>query len=146
MRTGKFDGITAEELFELCKKSDIGLMTIRSFNSYFIPNLGRNNTDLLVKDFIAGLKKYGKKNLYQALLLWVVKNPSVYTALFGFDEPRGVVRDFEDCIGGKLTSFHIDLHKRYGTLTTRDCCRRYETQVKTCQEDIPVHDIQGNRI
>ena len=92
------------------------------------------------------LKEYGKKNLYQALLLWVLQNPNVGTAICGFNEPQDVVEDYEGYLGGKLTAFQEDLLKRYYTLATRDYCRLCETCLPTCPKGIPIPDIQRFRM
>lgn len=144
--TEKLDGRSAEELFELCKKKDVGVLTIKPFSGHFIPNWAKNSTDPMVQDLLDDLKKFGKKNLYQALLLWVLQNPNVTAAVCGFNEPQDVVEDFEGYLGGKLTTSHEDLLKRYYTLATRDYCRLCETCVPTCPKGIPIPDIQRYRM
>ena len=144
--TEKLDGRTAEDLFELCKKKNVGVMVIKPFSGHFIPNWGKNSTDPMVKDLLEDLNKFGKKNLYQALLLWVLQNKNVATAVCGFNEPQDLVEDFEGYLGGKLTTFHEDLLHRYYTLATRDYCRLCETCVPACPKGIPIPDIQRNRM
>ena len=114
--TEKLDGRSAEDLFELCKMKDVGVLAIKPFSGHFIPNWAKNSTDPMVQDLLDDLKKFGKKNLYQALLLWVLQNPNINAAICGFNEPQDVVEDYEGYLGGKLTAFHEDLLKRYYTL------------------------------
>jgi predicted aldo/keto reductase-like oxidoreductase len=144
--TEKLDGRSAEDLFLLAKKKDVGILVIKPFSGHFIPNWAKNSTDPMVKDLLDDLKKFGKKNLYQALLLWVLKNPNVATAVCGFNEPQDVVEDYEGYVGGKLTSFHEDLLKRYYTLATKDYCRLCETCMPICPKGIPIPDIQRFRM
>lgn len=95
---------------------------------------------------LGDLKSFGKKNLYQAMLLWVLQNPNISAAVCGFNEPQDVVEDFEGYQGGKLTAFHEDLLKRYYTLATNDYCRLCETCVPSCPKGIPIPDIQRFRM
>jgi uncharacterized protein len=144
--TEKLDGRSAEDLFSLAKKKDIGVFVIKPFSGHFIPNWAKNSTDPMVQDLLEDLKVFGKKNLYQALLLWVLQNPNVCSAVCGFNEPQDVVENYEGYIGGTLTSFHKDLLKRYYTLATKDYCRLCETCVPTCHKGIPIPDIQRFRM
>ncbi len=144
--TEKLDGRTAEDLFVIARKKDVGVLVIKPFSGHFIPNWAKNSTDPMVQDLLADLKEFGKKNLYQALLLWVLQNPNVSSAVCGFNEPQDVVEDFEGYLEGKITSFHEDLLKRYYTLATRDYCRLCETCVPTCPIGIPIPDIQRFRM
>lgn len=144
--TEKLDGRSAEDLFSLAKKKDVGVLVIKPFSGHFIPNWGKNSTDPMVKDLLDDLQRFGKKNLYQALLLWVLQNQNVSAAVCGFNEPQDVVEDFEGYVDGKLTAFHEDLMKRYYTLATKDYCRLCETCVSTCPKGIPIPDIQRFRM
>ncbi len=144
--TEKLDGKSAEDLFDLAKKKDIGVLTIKPFSGHFIPNWAKNSTDSMVKNMLEDLDRFGKKNLYQALLLWVLQNPNVTAAVCGFNEPQDVVEDYDGYSGGKLTSFQEDLLKRYYTLATRDYCRLCETCVPVCPKGIPIPDIQRFRM
>src|SRR5665648_118016 len=144
--TERLDGRSAEDLFKLARQKDIGVMVIKPFSGHFIPNWAKNTTDPMVQNMLDDLKKYGKKNLYQALLLWVLQNPNISSAVCGFNEPQDVVEDYEGYLGGKLTTFHEDLLKRYYTLATRDYCRLCETCVPTCPKGIPIPDIQRFRM
>jgi len=144
--TEKLDGRSAEDLFSLAKEKDVGVLVIKPFSGHFIPNWAKNSTDPMVKDLLDDLHKFGKKNLYQALLLWVLQNQNVSAAVCGFNEPQDVVEDFEGYAGGKLTAFHEDLLKRYYTLATKDYCRLCETCVPTCPKGIPIPDIQRFRM
>lgn len=144
--TEKLDGRSAEDLFTLAKKKDVGVLVIKPFSGHFIPNWGKNSSDPMVQSMLADLKKYGKKNLYQAMLLWVLQNPDISAAVCGFNEPQDVVEDYEGYIGGTLTAFHEDLLKRYYTLATNDYCRLCETCVASCPKGIPIPDIQRFRM
>jgi len=144
--TERLDGRSAEELFVLAKKKDIGVLTIKPFSGHFIPNWAKNSSDKMVQNMLGDLKSFGKKNLYQAMLLWVLQNPNISAAVCGFNEPQDVVEDFEGYQGGKLTAFHEDLLKRYYTLATNDYCRLCETCVPSCPKGIPIPDIQRFRM
>ncbi|MDD4108317.1 MAG: aldo/keto reductase [Prolixibacteraceae bacterium] len=144
--TEKLDGRSAEDLFELCRQKDVGVMVIKPFSGHFIPNWAKDSTDPMVQDLLADLNKFGKKNLYQALLMWVLQNPNVHTAVCGFNEPQDVVEDFEIFKDRRKTAFHEDLLKRYYTLATRDYCRMCETCLPSCPQHIPIPDILRNRM
>ena len=144
--TEKLDGRSAEDLFVLAKKKDIGVLSIKPFSGHFIPNWAKNSTDPMVQNMLEDLKKYGKKNLYQALVVWVLQNPNISAAVCGFNEPQDVVEDYEGYLGGKLTAFQEDLLKRYYTLATNDYCRLCETCVASCPKGIPIPDIQRFRM
>jgi predicted aldo/keto reductase-like oxidoreductase len=144
--TERLDGRSAEELFVLAKKKDIGVLTIKPFSGHFIPNWAKNSSDKMVQNMLDDLRSFGKKNLYQALLLWVLQNPNISAAVCGFNEPQDVVEDFEGYQGGKLTAFHEDLLKRYYALATNDYCRLCETCVPSCPKGIPIPDIQRFRM
>jgi uncharacterized protein len=144
--TEKLDGRGAEDLFALAKKKDIGVLCIKPFSGHFIPNWAENSTDPMVNNFLDDLKKFGKKNLYQAMLLWVLQNQNICAAVCGFNEPQDVVEDFEGYLGGKLTTFQEDLLKRYYTFATMDYCRLCETCVPTCPKGIRIPDIQRFRM
>ena len=144
--TEKLDGKSAEDLFTLAKKKDVGVLAIKPFSGHFVPNWAKDSTDSMVKNMLEDLDRFGKKNLYQALLLWVLQNQNVSAAVCGFNEPQDVVEDYEGYLGGKLTSFQEDLLKRYYTLATRDYCRLCETCVPVCPKGIPIPDIQRFRM
>jgi predicted aldo/keto reductase-like oxidoreductase len=144
--TEKLDGKSAEDLFVLAKKKDIGVLTIKPFSGHFIPNWAKNSTDPMVKNMLSDLQSFGKKNLYQALLLWVLQNQNISAAVCGFNEPQDVVEDFEGYLGGKLSSFQHDLLKRYYALATNDYCRLCETCVPVCPKGIPIPDINRFRM
>lgn len=144
--TEKLDGQSAEELFVLAKKKDIGVLSIKPFSGHFIPNWAKNSTDKMVQNMLEDLDRFGKKNLYQAMLVWVLQNQNISAAVCGFNEPQDVVEDYEGYLGGKLTSFQEDLLKRYYTLATNDYCRLCETCVPVCPKGIPIPDIQRFRM
>ena len=144
--TEKLDGRSAEDLFVLARKKDIGVMTIKPFSGHFIPNWAKNSTDPMVQNMLDDLNKFGKKNLYQAMLLWILQNPNINAVVCGFNEPQDVVEDYEGYLGGKLTAFQEDLLKRYYTLATNDYCRLCETCLAACPKGIPIPDIQRFRM
>jgi uncharacterized protein len=144
--TEKLDGRSAEDLFTFAKRKDIGVLTIKPFSGHFIPNWGKNTTDPMILNFLDDLKKFGKKNLYQAMLLWVLQNQNISAAVCGFNEPQDVVEDFDGYLGGKLTTFQEDLLKRYYTFATNDYCRLCESCTASCPKGIPIPDIQRFRM
>lgn len=144
--TEKLDGKSAEDLFTLARKKDVGVLAIKPFSGHFVPNWAKNSTDPMVTNMLEDLDRFGKKNLYQALLVWVLQNQNVSAAVCGFNEPQDVVEDYEGYLGGKLTSFQEDLLKRYYTLATKDYCRLCETCVPVCPKGIPIPDIQRFRM
>jgi uncharacterized protein len=144
--TEKIDYKTADELFALCRKKDVGVLNIKPFTGHFIPNWAENSTDPMVQGFLSDLKNFGKKNLYQAMLLWVLQNPDVTTAVCGFNETQDVVEDWEGYVDGKLTSKHMEFLERYAALASSDYCRLCETCVPSCPKGIPIPDIQRNRM
>jgi len=144
--TEKIDYKTADELFALCKKKDVGVLNIKPFTGHFIPNWAESSTDPKVQGFLSDLKEFGKKNLYQAMLIWVLQNPNVTAAVCGFNETQDVVEDWEGYIDGKLTSKHMELLERYAALASNDYCRLCETCVPFCPKGIPIPDIQRNRM
>ena len=81
--TEKTDRVGTEELFELCKKKDVGVMVIKPMTGHFIPNWAKQTDDPKVAGLLTELKTVGKQNLYQAFLLWVLKNPNVCCAIVG---------------------------------------------------------------
>jgi predicted aldo/keto reductase-like oxidoreductase len=93
-----------------------------------------------VAGLLAELKQFGVQNLYQAFLLWVLKNPHVSCAIVGMNTPADVV---EDCaaVMQKLTAIHQRLLEQYAALATGDYCRLCETCVPACPAGIRIPDI-----
>jgi len=138
--TEKTDRVGTEELFELCKKKDVGVMVIKPMTGHFIPNWAKKTDDPKVAGLLKELKVSGKQNLYQAFLMWVLKNPNVACAIVGL----GAVQDVpEDCaaVTQKFAARHERLLEQYATLATGDYCRMCETCVPNCPAGVRIPDI-----
>ncbi|MCX7824851.1 MAG: aldo/keto reductase [Verrucomicrobiae bacterium] len=138
--TEKTDRVGTEELFELCRKKDVGVMVIKPMTGHFIPNWAKKTDDPKVAWLLKELKVSGKQNLYQAFLMWVLKNPNVSCAIVGMGAVQDVV---EDCaaVTKKLTASHERLLEQYAALATGDYCRMCETCVPNCPAGVRIPDI-----
>jgi predicted aldo/keto reductase-like oxidoreductase len=138
--TEKTDRLGTEELFELCAKKDVGVMVIKPMTGHFIPNWAKRTDDPQVARVLAELKQLGTQNLYQAFLMWVLKNPRVSCAIVDLNTPQDVV---EDCaaVTQNLTVLHQRLLDHYAALATGDYCRLCETCVPACPAGVRIPDI-----
>ena len=138
--TEKTDRVGTEELFELCKKKDVGVMVIKPMTGHFIPNWAKQTDDPKVAGLLTELKTVGKQNLYQAFLLWVLKNPNVCCAIVGMGATQDVT---ENCaaLTQKFGALHERLLEQYAALATGDYCRMCETCVPTCPAGVRIPDI-----
>jgi len=138
--TEKTDRVGTEELFELCKKKDVGVMVIKPMTGHFIPNWGKKTDDPKVAGLLKELKERGIENLYQAFLMWVLKNRNVSCAIVGMGTPQDAV---EDCtaVTQKLRASHERLMEQYAALATGDYCRLCETCVSVCPVKVRIPDI-----
>jgi uncharacterized protein len=138
--TEQTDRPATEELFELCKKKDVGVIAIKPMTGHFIPNWAKNASDPKVARLLAELKSFGKKNLYQAFLMWVLKNPNVACAVVGMGAVEDVV---EDCaaVAGQLTWQHRRLLEDYAAAATSDYCRMCEVCMAACPVGVRIPDI-----
>ncbi len=138
--TEKTDRADTEELFELCKKKDVGVLVIKPMTGHFVPNWAKETSEPKIARLLAELKEFGQENLYQALLMWVLKNPNVGCAAVGMTTPHEVV---EDCgaVTGKFTQLHQRLLEHYAAAATDDYCRMCETCMPRCPQGVAIADI-----
>lgn len=134
------DRTGTEALFELCRQKDVGVMAIKPMTGHFIPNWGKDASNPKVTGLLEELKQFGAKNLYQAFLMWVLKNPNVACAAVGMNTVEDVV---EDCgaVAGTLTSHHRRLLDLYASAATGDYCRLCETCLDSCPAGVRIPDI-----
>jgi predicted aldo/keto reductase-like oxidoreductase len=138
--TEKTDRTGTEELFALCKKKDVGVIGIKPMTGHFIPNWAKDASDPKVVRLLDELKQFGKKNLYQAFLKWVLKNPDVSCAAIGMGTVEDVVENCE-AVSQKLTLLHGRLLEQYAAAATGDYCRLCETCVGSCPRGVRIPDI-----
>jgi predicted aldo/keto reductase-like oxidoreductase len=138
--TEQVDRPGAEELFELCKKKDVGVLVIKPMTGHFIPNWAKNASDPKVAGLINELNRLGTKNLYQAFLMWVLKNPNVCCTAVGMNAVQDVIEDCE-AVAQKLTSKHRRLLDLYAAAATGDYCRMCETCLESCPAGVRIADI-----
>jgi uncharacterized protein len=138
--TEQVDRPGAEELFELCKKKDVGVLVIKPMTGHFIPNWAKNAADPKVAGLIDELNRLGTKNLYQAFLMWVLKNPNVCCTAVGMNAVQDVIEDCE-AVAQKLTSEHRRLLDLYAAAATGDYCRMCETCLEACPAGVRIADI-----
>lgn len=138
--TEKTDRPGTEELFELCKKKDVGVIVIKPMTGHFIPNWAKNTSDPKVAGLLEELKGFGTKNLYQAFLMWVLKNPNISCTAVGMNAVQDVVENCE-AVAGRLTALHHRLLERYAALATGDYCRMCETCLESCPAGVRIPEI-----
>jgi predicted aldo/keto reductase-like oxidoreductase len=138
--TEKTDRLGTEELFELCKKKDVGVVVIKPMTGHFIPNWAKKADDPKVAGLLGDLKQFGTKNLYQAFLMWVLRNPNVSCTPVGMNAVQDVV---ENCaaVAKKLTGHHYRLLEQYAAVAAGDYCRMCETCMPSCPAGIRIADI-----
>lgn len=143
--TEKTDREGTEELFELCKQKDVGVLVIKPMTGRFVPNWAKETSDPKVARLLAALDEFGTENLYQAFLMWVLKNPNVGCTAVGMTTPHEVV---EDCaaVGKELTDVHHRLLEHYAAAATADYCRMCETCVPHCPQGVAIADILRYRM
>ena len=143
--TEKTDRVGTEDLFELCRKKDVGVMVIKPMTGHFIPNWAKKTDDPKVAGLLAELKTVGKQNLYQAFLMWVLKNRNVSCAICGMGATQDVA---ENCsaLTQKFGALHERLLERYAALATGDYCRMCETCVPSCPVGVRIPDILRYRM
>ena len=143
--TEKTDRLGTEKLFELCKEKDVGVIVMKPMTGHFIPNWGKETSNPKVAKLLEELKEFGTKNLYQAFLMWIMKNPNVHCAAVGMTTVHQVVEDCE-AVAKKLTRRHERLLEHYAAAATDDYCRMCETCVPSCPRGIPIPDILRYRM
>ncbi len=134
------DRLGTEELFELCKKKDVGVIVIKPMTGHFIPNWAKNASDPKVARLLEELKQSGTKNLYQAFLMWVLKNPNVSCTVIGMNTVEDVVDDCQ-AAARRLTADHRRLLDLYAAAATGDYCRMCETCLASCPVGVRIADI-----
>ncbi|HOD80680.1 MAG: General stress protein 69 [Planctomycetes bacterium ADurb.Bin126] len=143
--TEQTDRPGTEDLLKLCRKKDVGVMVIKPMTGHFVPNWAKNADDPKVSKLLGELKEFGKANLYQAFLMWVLKNPNVSCAIVGFNAVNDVVDDCQ-AVGRKLTRRHERLLEQYAAAATADYCRMCETCAASCPAGLPIADILRYRM
>lgn len=138
--TEKIDLPGAEDLFALCKQKDVGVICMKPMTGHFIPNWAKEISEPKVAQLMQELKRFGSENLYQAFLMWVLKNPNVCCAAVGMTTPHEVVEDCQ-AVGKKLTASHYRLLDLYAGAATRDYCRMCETCMPSCPQGVAIADI-----
>lgn len=138
--TERFDRDSVEELFAVCKKKDVGVLCMKPMSGHFVPNWAKDPTNPRAARVLRELEEFGKENLYQALLMWVLRNPNVCAAAVGMSTVEDVV---EDCaaVTGRLTGMHYRLLEHYAAACTDDYCRMCETCIPSCPQGIRIPDI-----
>jgi predicted aldo/keto reductase-like oxidoreductase len=138
--TETVDRAGAESLFALCKQKDIGVIVMKPMTGHFIPNWAKETSEPKVAQLLAELKDLGMENLYQAFLMWVLKNPNVCCTAVGMSTPHDVV---EDCaaVAKKLTAQHYRLLDLYASAASADYCRLCETCKPSCPQGVAIADI-----
>jgi hypothetical protein len=138
--TERFDRDSVENLFAFCKKKDVGVICMKPMTGHFVPNWAKDPSNPRAAKALAELEKSGKRNLYQAFLMWVLKNPNVCCAAVGMSSVPEVV---EDCgaVAGRLTATHHHLLEQYAQAATDDYCRMCETCIPACPQGIRIPDI-----
>jgi predicted aldo/keto reductase-like oxidoreductase len=138
--TEQFDRDSVEDLFELCKKKDVGVICMKPMTGHFIPNWAKDTSDPKVARVMGELEEYGKENLYQAFLMWVLRNPNVACAAVGMSTVQDVV---EDCtaVTQQFSELHHRLLEHYAAAATGDYCRMCETCQPSCPQGIAIADI-----
>ena len=135
----------AEDLFALCKQKDVGVLVMKPMTGHFIPNWAKETSEPKVAQLMEELKQLGTQNLYQAFLMWVLKNPNVTATACGMTTPHEVV---ENCsaVTAKFTAVHGRLLELYADAADRDYCRMCETCHPSCPQGIAVADILRYRM
>jgi len=138
--TEKFDRDNVEDLFEFCKKKDVGVICMKPMSGHFVPNWAKDFKDPKVARLMKELAELGAENLYQALLMWVLKNPNVCCAAVGMSTLQDVV---EDCaaVTKEFAGIHHRLLEHYAAAATDDYCRMCETCMPSCPQGIRIPDI-----
>jgi predicted aldo/keto reductase-like oxidoreductase len=138
--TEKTDRTSTEELFVLCKKKNVGVMVIKPMTGHFIPNWAKDTSDPKVARLLGELKEFGKKNLYQAFLMWVLRNPNISCTAVGMNTVQDVIEDCE-AVSRQLSERHGSLLEQYAAAATGDYCRLCETCLPACPAGVRIPDI-----
>jgi predicted aldo/keto reductase-like oxidoreductase len=138
--TEQFDRKSVEELFAFCKTKDVGVISMKPMTGHFVPNWAKDPTNPRAARVMRELADLGKENLYQAFLMWVLRNPNVCCAAVGMSAVQDVI---EDCaaVTKTLTADHRRLLEHYAAACTDDYCRMCETCVPSCPQGVRIPDI-----
>jgi predicted aldo/keto reductase-like oxidoreductase len=138
--TETFDRDSVENLFAFCAKKDVGVLVMKPMTGHFVPNWAKDTSNPKVARVLDELEEFGKENLYQALLMWVLKNRNVCGTAVGMSTVQDVV---ENCaaVTKKLTAMHYRLLEHYAAAATGDYCRMCETCMPSCPQGIRIADI-----
>ena len=138
--TESFDRNSVEDLFEFCKKKDVGVLCMKPMTGHFVPNWAKDQSNPKVAKVMSELKQSGSENLYQAFLMWVLKNPNVCSAAVGMSTVGDVL---EDCaaVTQEFTEVHHRLLELYASAATSDYCRMCETCLPSCPQGVAIADI-----
>jgi predicted aldo/keto reductase-like oxidoreductase len=138
--TESFDRDSVENLFEFCAKKDVGVIAMKPMTGHFVPNWAKDASNPKVAKVLGELQVSGKENLYQAFLMWVLKNPNLDCTAVGMSTVRDVT---ENCaaVTKKLAAAHYRLLEHYAAAATDDYCRMCETCMPCCPQGIPIADI-----
>ena len=138
--TESFDRDSVENLFEFCKKKDVGVLTMKPMTGHFVPNWAKDMSNPRAAKAMAELQQSGKENLYQAFLMWVLKNPNVCSTAVGMSTVNDVTENCQ-AVTGKLTGLHYRLLEHYAAAATGDYCRMCETCIPSCPRGVRIPDI-----
>lgn len=143
--TERFDRNDVEGLFAACKQKDVGVLCMKPMTGHFVPNWAEDRSNPMVVRLLDELEEFGKSNLYQAMLMWVLRNPNVCGAAVGMSAVDEVT---ENCaaVNGQLTRRHERLLDLYAELASNDYCRLCETCVPHCPVGIRVPDLLRYRM
>lgn len=138
--TESFDRDSVENLFAFCKKKDVGVLTMKPMTGHFVPNWAKDMSNPRAAKAMGELEKFGKENLYQAFLMWVLQNPNVCSTAVGMSTVQDVVEDCQ-AVTGKLTGLHHRLLENYAAAASDDYCRMCETCMPSCPKGVRIPDI-----
>lgn len=143
--TERFDRNDVEGLFAFCRQRDVGVICMKPMTGHFVPNWAKQTSNPLVARLMRELQEFGAAHLYQALLMWVLKNPNVCCAAVGMSTVQDAI---EDCaaVGQQLTQRHERLLDLYAAAATDDYCRLCETCIPSCPAGIRIPDLLRYRM
>jgi len=141
IKQGPADTPGAERVLRLAKKEDVGVIVIKPLTGNFIPYWANQTHNPEIQEMMKKLKEYGSKNLYQAMLRWILQNENVTAAAVGMDTVQQVIENVEGVITREMTSIQKELLELYTRIADKDYCRMCETCIPHCPKGIPVSDI-----
>jgi len=141
IKQGSADIPGIERVIKLAKDNDVGVITIKPMTGNFIPYWAKQVNEPEIQEIMKKLKNYGSKNLYQAMLRWILQNPDVSACAVGMDTVQQVIEDVEAVTSREITSVQKELLEDYAQLADKDYCRLCETCTPHCPKGIPIPDI-----